>query len=319
MDRVPSPFHPIIYGKALFIPVDYHKTEIFNYPLSCFNSSLCETKLFTTVEDAIAYSPDIIFLAEGALPPEDCKKIKGDAVLILRAGDVRYTPYGSLMKYIGIADLCLVGFEGYLSKIYSRLLNMPCYRLWEPVSKDILLPPIVSGFQNEAVFVGNYYSHLPGGTERVDTLKFIDGNNIKIDIYGNMPICSSTGNHGSIEYNDVFDLYNKSFTVIAEHNYTDVDGCLNPRILMALASGSCCVARYFPQCECLFKNWEDIIFYRHKYELLDILNFLRKNAHIRNEIAGKGQETYRQKYSYANYVLELKNILHLYAEYHRTY
>ena len=88
-----------------------------------------------------------------------------------------------------------------------------------------------------------------------------------------------------------------------------LDGYFTHRNLIALASGSCVLMKHFPGIEQFFTNWEHCVFYKTNYELLDIIEFLKREPSIRNKIAKNGNSYVRQNYLNSNFAYNFYQIL----------
>ena len=278
--------------KILLIPLDYYKhiehPELFSDLITAFNKKT-ETKIYTTQDEAINFSPDVI-LFQGSLSVGDLAELKEHtkAKVAMWTGDFRYAPTQSLMDYKQVADLYLLPFCGEQLLIYENILAKPCYFLWEYIQDWRFIEPktLESG---DVVFVGNCYEAF--GNDRVELIDFLAKHVPGFKAYGSCP-----QTNGMINYKDVPNLYNNSYLVIAENNWHDVNGYFTPRNLAAMSAGSCCMHHYFPGIEKYFENFVDSVIYKHKYELLDQINFLKANPQVSNAIAKKGHEVAKVKY-----------------------
>ena len=88
-----------------------------------------------------------------------------------------------------------------------------------------------------------------------------------------------------------------------------LDGYFTHRNLIALASGSCVLMKHFPGIEQFFTNWEHCVFFRNNYELLDVIEFLKRTPVQRNKIARSGNEFVRKNYLNSNFANKYHQIL----------
>lgn len=294
--------------KILLIPLDYHlhtkDPQLFGDMFDAFAKE-CEAMMFDGyMEKAFDFKPDVIFY-QGSLTAEERKilKDKTGALWMTWTGDVRYAPMKSLIEVKDVTDVYLVPFEGKMLEYYEAVLGKPCKYIFEPLHEWKLIEPKVKT-EGKITFVGNSYDHLPGGIERMKIQGFL---NLyfkdQVNFYGSP--------NPSISNKDVPALYNDSYIVIAENNWRDVQGYFTPRNLLAMAN-SCCVAREFPDCEWHFKNYEHCIYYKHKYELLDIINMLKECPEVRNRIAQAGYNHIKEGFTYAQWVKKFKIISEYY-------
>ena len=154
------------------------------------------------------------------------------------------------------------------------------------------------------VFVGNHYESLPGGEERLEMIDFMKKHVEEFEVFG-----SISGATAEVKAKDVPDIYNNSFAVICENNMNDIDGYFTPRNIGAMAAGSCSLNRAFPGIGDLFMNYRNGINYRHKYELLDAITFLKKNPAVRYRIAKSGHLLAKIRYTNDSWVQTYLKIL----------
>lgn len=285
--------------RILYIPLDYHRHKeddrFFGDLLRAFQNQ-CECIIYDgNIDNAIAFKPTHVFY-QGSLTIEDIIKIKTATKCkwTTWTGDVRYAPMQYLMDLKEVTDQYYFPFSGELLRTYSRLLGKTCVYIYEPF-QDWRYKTPKQMTEGRISFVGNVYETLPGGTERIEISKYIGKHCSEL-------VCYGSGFDWSIKNCDVPDLYNDSYLVIADNNWNDIEGYFTPRNLGAMAAGSCCLMRTFPGIEEHFENWKHCVYYRHKYELLDIITFLKVNPEVRNRIAIKGHELATTKYSMNNFV-----------------
>ena len=288
--------------KILYIPLDYHRhresPELFTDLVNAL-----EGEIYQSSEQAVAYKPDII-LFHGGLIPSDLKilKLLTGAPVIMWTGDCRYMPQESLMMYRDIVDIFLLPFDGEHKDRFSALLCKPCYFIWEPIQnwrfkqpQDLLEGPVS--------FIGNIYDNLPGGEDRLYTMEFIDERVKEMKIRGAFPGSEPVDND-IVPY-----IYNDAYIVIAENNMHDIQYYFTPRNIGGMAAGSCVVMRWFPGIEGFFEDGHNCFIYRHKYELLDIIQFLQKNPSVRNKVALNGYLEASNKFGVKNFANRVKEII----------
>jgi len=298
--------------KLLYIPLDYcrhaESDSIFNSMLSGFNTQF-EARVFKNMEESTLFNPDLVYMHGNAISIEECHLLKKstNAFFTIWVGDVRYAPLPEAMSMIDVANLYLFPFKGEQLKSFSRILNTPCEYLFE-VFDDRQIRDVKEISSGRIVFVGNVYEHFPGGEERISLVKFIGKYTPELEYYGSFPYESNSAK-GGIDFSNVPDLYNSSYLTIAHNNRNDIDGYFTHRNLIALASGSCVLMKYFPGIEEFFINWEHCVYYKTNYELLDVIEFLKRNPDIRNKIAKSGNTYVRENYLNANFAYKYNEIL----------
>jgi hypothetical protein len=288
--------------RFLLIPLcfDLHKEQplLFTDMLSAFKKQ-GEAMIFTTMDEAIDFKPDVIFY-QGSLTKEQCVLLKTitNAYWTTWTGDMRYAPMESLMECREFTDKLLLPFTGELLHTYTLLLGKPCDFIYEPLHEwRMIEPKEMEG--GKVSFVGNIYNTVPGGEMRKELKEFIKENVPDYEFH-----------NGSIAVNDVPKLYNDSYLVIAQNNFHDTQNYFTPRNLLAMGAGSCCLAKVFPGIEQRFKNYKHCVYYRHKYELLDAIIFLRNHPEVRNKIAKQGYEL-AKNYTYSQWVKDYIKLLEI--------
>lgn len=290
--------------KILLITLDYHlhlnNPRLFGDMVTAFKAQ-GEVLLFDGYwEKAFDFKPDVIFY-QGSLTAEERQRLKENtkALWTTWTGDVRYAPMKSLIETKDVTDVYLVPFDGEMLKHYEYVLGKPCKYIFEPLHEWKIREPKIKE-SGKISFVGNSYEHLPGGSERMDLQLFLQLHCKEAEFYG-------SPNH-KIGNELVPNLYNDSYIVIAENNWRDIPGYFTPRNLLAM-SNSCCVAREFPEHEWYFKNYEICIYYKHKYELLDVINMLKECPDVRNQIAQNGHKYIKENYTYKQWVRKYLTIV----------
>lgn len=247
---------------------------------------------------------DVVFY-QGGLSKERCVeiKIKTNATWITWTGDVRYAPLHHLQECKEFTDIYAVPFSGSLLNTYFKLLGKPCRFIWEYFPYYRLREPkeLNSG---PVSFVGNVYDCVPGGTDRIELAKFLRGQLNEFQAFGSFPMEDIS----QAEVDSVPDIYQNSYLTIAQNNWHDIPEYFTPRNLQGMSS-SCCLMKWFPGIEKHFTNWVDCVYYRHKYELLDVITYLKLNPEKRNQIARKGFELVREKYCLDSWVKQFINLL----------
>lgn len=280
--------------RVLLIPLGWDKPEEHKDLVEAFNINH-KAVLYEIEGQSYHFEPDIIFY-QGGLSQSSCSLIKEttNAKWITWTGDVRYAPMQHLQECKEFTDLFLVPLMGDRLETYSNLLGKPCKFIWEyfPSHRVRLPKQIDSG---KVTFVGNVYNCIPGGESRIELAEFINNHINESEIYG------SSEKTKQIPVESVPDLYQDSFIVIAENNWHDINGYFTPRNLQGMSS-SCCLMKWFPKIERFFTNWHDCVYYNNKYELLDIIDYLKRNPDKRNEIAFNGQKTFKERFTLNNWV-----------------
>lgn len=281
--------------KTLLVPLDFHRHKeddrlFLDMQLAFHQYGEC-MMYEGNVDQAIAYKPDLVFY-QGSVDHEDCLKIKMETKCkwATWTGDVRYAPMQYLMQARAFTDVFFFPFSGNLLSNYRKLLKTRCVFIFEPIQEWRYVAPKYLA-EGPVSFVGNVYTHLPGGDVRNELQSFVSAGHHKLDLYG------EGMERGKIDKYLVPEIYNNSFAGIAENNWSDIDSYFTPRNLSIMAAGSCCLAKTFPGIQYHFTSWVDCVYYNDKYELIDVIAFLKANPGVRNEIARNGHEHVLSNYN----------------------
>jgi hypothetical protein len=281
--------------KILWIPLDYHRheasPELFTDQLNALNT-VAEARIYSDLGLTRDFSPDVI-LFQGSVGWVELMELKHatGALICMYTGDGTHLPPQSFVTYKAIVDMYLVPFSGRSLEPYQTLLGKPCHFLWEAIQNWRFVPnrQMDSG---PITYVGNHYAHLPGDQPRLDLAAFVKDAVPELRIYGNGP-----RSLGTVDYTATPQLYNESFAVICENNYSDKEEYFTPRNLGAMAAGSCALHKWFPGIEKHFQNYTHGLVYKNKYELVEMLNYLKNNPSLRNHLADYGFKLANEKFT----------------------
>lgn len=295
--------------RFLLIPLDSYKHQtddrMFGDMFRAFNKDIKDEAMMYNddVQEAIIFKPDVVFY-QGGVNRDICEAIKlaTDSYWVTWTGDVRYAPMEHLVLCKDFTDLFLLPFTGNMLKRYYRCLGVPCRFIWEPFQNWKFIEPKQMN-EGKITFVGNKYNTVPGGEERGNIVPFLKQFFPEFEAYG------SGWDKEPIDNFSVPQLYNDSYAVICDNNWNDIASYFTPRNLNAMSAGSCAVMRYFPNIEQFFKNYEHCIYYKHKYELLDVLSFLKNSPDIRNKIARQGYDHAKKNFTFDNFVEQFKAVI----------
>lgn len=296
--------------KILLIPMDWHRDkespELFTDMLNAFNIENVAIIHNGDMERSIDFKPNIIlYQASLSLDELACLKVETKAIIFMYTGDGTFLPPQGMINLKYIIDVFLLPFSGKNLEPYQTLLGKPCHFIWEPIQNWRFIPNKQMEDGNIS-FVGRYYRNLPGAKGRKEDLLFIHShlpkNPTPLNIYGCMEM-------PEINYREVPNLYNKSFAVICENNYSDREDYFTPRNLGAMAAGSCALHKYFPGIEKHFQNYVHGMYYKNKYELLECINFLRANPDYRNHMADQGFKLVNENFTMIHWVQKFMEIV----------
>lgn len=224
-------------------------------------------------------APDVIYFQSGAIPVpgvEIMKSINPKAIITQWTGD--YRPEG--FDYFREAGkYCDVSFKADLENLYPEL---NCKFLPHGVAEWQFreINPDAKGI----IFIGNAYTHLPGGKERYDLCKELS----KRDDFA----WWGTGSpNGSIEYIKTPDEYNKHKFAICSSVYNDAKGYFGQRPLHAMAAGCCAIIRDFPNDYDFFPSIKTCIKYSPEVETLYDLWYKLSIADVDGNMLSEEQQT----------------------------
>lgn len=269
--------------KLLYISLGFQPNDFYDSFCKYF-----DCKLYTGVQDAIAFNPDYIHLHAGSLSLEDATllKSKTNAIWTQFTGDCSTEPLEPVTRLKDICDITLLTIAEGLGHLYQD-----CKRVtWMPEAVLPMKQPkeLTDG---KIVFVGNYYDHLPDGNQRreiCETLHKTYPN--KFECYGSMPFSK-----GEIPYTQVPDLYNDSFIVIAHDNNSSVKKYFSQRYLAAMGT-SCCVGK---RVEGML---DDYLSYPNLAAMLFTVKYLYDNPYVRNDIAKRSFKVINEGFTYDKWV-----------------
>lgn len=272
--------------KLLYISLGFEPNDFYDSFCKYF-----DCKLYTGVQDAIAFNPDYIHLHAGSLSLEDATllKSKTNAIWTQFTGDCDLKPLEPVTRYKDLCDITLLTIAEGMKESYpdnKRLTWMP-----EAVVEPLKPKELNDG---KIVFVGNYYSHFPNGEDRADMCRMLSKQfGDKFECYGNFHI-DGVNCKGTIKYEDVAKLYNDAFLVIAQDNFTQVNHYFTQRYLLAMAV-SCCVgfnAKGLGLDAMSYMGYNDLSYLRY------VIDHLYTYPEKRNLIAHNGHRCVKDNFTY---------------------
>lgn len=296
--------------KILFIPLDFLAD-----PHQDFYKQLCkqfETLYYTDNASAIAFNPDYIFVHSSALEIEKLLEIKNNtnAFILQWTGDCRNELLPAVMAYKDISDITLLACGIAQKKMYEAALNQKVFYLQHAVEDKQFLPIQENISDKKIIFIGNNYHQFPGAVERTQLCSILSKEfSSQFEVYGNGFDSPEFNNKHSVAYLETSSLYNKSYIGISANSFNDKEGYYSNRLLDIMASGCCCLVRYFPKLEELFYDMENCVFYRSNEEAIEKIKYLIENTKIRNSIAYMGQHRISARHTYYSRVNEIIEIL----------
>lgn len=287
--------------KLLYISLFPHGANDFYYALKKYFN----VRLYTGLQDAIDFAPDIIHVHSGALGIDEAfiLKMHTQAFWSQFTGDCSDNKLEPVMRCYELFDLTLLTIAEGKKELYKDLKRVE----WMPeaVPENISAPKELT--DGKIVFVGNYYDHFPQGNERRKICEVLsEAYKDKFEVYGNFNV-QGVNCLGTIPYEKTLELYNNAYIVISQDNFTKINRYYTQRYLAAIGT-SCCVgmkidgmAKDFPV-DCFFR-------YNDVNELLKTVEYIYQNPEIRNATAKRGHDVIKQKFTYEKWVERYINLL----------
>ncbi len=296
--------------RLLFIPQDYEYV-----PYKEFFVELCKqfySVYYTDQTTALDFKPDYVFVHSSAINPFVLIELKEqcNCYIIQWTGDIRPEPLEQVLNYKGIADLTLLASGIGQKEMYEKAMNGPVNYLQHFVSQSQYIP-VNNEPNNNILFIGNAYSHFPGGAERNELCAKLSGLYPNFEVIGNGFNTPEYNNHRTVLYNDTQPLYNSAYISISANIYNDCEGYWSNRPLNIMAAGGCCLMRYVPGMERVFKDGEHCVFYKSNEEAVEKIEILVNDKELRNKIAAAGQKLVMEFHSDKYRVGEIKKYLDL--------
>lgn len=273
---------------------------------------------------------DYILLQSGAIKSDglfglrSTKNRSGGAKIIQWTGDARAEAMENVTQYKGIADLTLLAVGVGQREMYETALGCPVDYLQQGVFNSFFIEP-KELTEGKAVFIGNNYDHFDGAVERSAlcerlSLHFSFDHLIYFEVIGNGFVkeqyvasidqhVNLYSNYRSIPYVDSAKIYNESYISISHACFNDIEGYYSNRTIDIMASGGCCLQRWFPGIENYFTDGYDCVVYRTNEEALEKIQYLIERPEVRNMIARNGHNTAKQKHTFAVRAKEIKQLI----------
>lgn len=294
--------------RLLFIPMDYHLEP--NKPWFDAFSEHFETEYYRNYSQAISFTPDYIFMQSGAISAEDVSMLKQTLSMLMPnvkviqwTGDARPDLLSEVINTA--ADITFLASGIAQKEMYEKALQHPVHYLQHAAHEFREVNHDASGI----VFVGNNYDQFPGGKERNELCELLTNEFDDFNVYGSGYNLPQYRNPATIPYNEVTDLYNRSYISISASIFNDMEGYWSNRPLDIMAAGSCCLMRYSPNLEKYFTNGVDCAFYHNNEEAVDLIRYLKSKPITRYEMARSGQVTISLKHTYKYRVQQIMEVL----------
>lgn len=225
---------------------------------------------------------------------------------------------GNLDDWMKINNLCafdaIITSSEYLERKISEISVdlgkklLGNVHLGIPVDLEEALNNTHIKFSNREVdisFIGNVYDYSRS------IVKYLDINdNVRFEFYGNLGLDNHIWNKyhkGKVEHKDLQNIYLNTKIVIEDIGPRNI-GTINLRVFEASACGCLIISNYDEALLELFKE-DEIIMYRDKKELNDLINYYLDNEDERICKAKKLHDVVWSKYKFDNQALKFLNLI----------
>lgn len=292
--------------KLLFIPLLPGNPETDDlYKAFC---KKYEVHFYTSINPAINFDPDIVYIHSGALSLEvvqvlkDCTK----AIWTQWTGDCAEGHLlEPVLRYKSICDVTFLACGAGLKKEYEKELGHPVHWLPHAVADWQFRP--VNPDAKGIVFVGNNYTHFSGGVERKE-LNDLLRERADFTLYGsgwngaNSHLQKFPESH-PVKWESLPDIYNNAYIGLSNNLINNVPLYFSNRPLNVMAAGSICLMRYVPGIEEYFTHGYDCLIYHDIDQAISEIKYWHEaTTQARNAIAENGQNVVRRFFMYENIV-----------------
>jgi spore maturation protein CgeB len=131
--------------------------------------------------------------------------------------------------------------------------------------------------------------------------------------YGDRFGCYGLGQKGGMIMPDVENkIYNHSKIAISQNNYLRQD-YTSDRIWRIMATGTFCLARYFPGIEKIFEKEKHLDWFTNFEEMRMLIDYYLGNDNERMEVAEEGYKLVTTSHTWKSRINELKNTIKIYV------
>ena len=242
---------------------------------------------------------------------DEARKICPNVVITNWSGDVRA---GAITSFVDVAhhiDHALISSTGQLELYKKAGCNNIKY--WQiGYNPKINFPLNKTEFKYDVSFLGNHYGNMfPDGNLRNSVAVALRKEfGTRFGLFGN----GYKPNAPSIEPIKSNEAYNQSICTLSISNFNSISHYFSDRLLSCLASGRPTISWYFPGYESYFVDGKEIFIVRSAKEIIDKVNYCKKNPDIATEIGKNGQQRVLKEHTFTSRVVELihmTNLTHL--------
>lgn len=263
----------------------------------------------------IAHKYDIIFLqvqTKGIIYPETAKVLSENAEVVFNwTGDVRediswFETIGEsvITLFTNMTDVNKMRGKGFKSDYLQTGYDHIYYYDAGQERKDQL------------VFCANYYYDMqfPLTSQRANAVQLLQNNfPLNFILYGMNWHKTGINSMGKINNLKEAELYNNS-TLSLSISHFNYSKYFSDRLLREMACGCCVLSHKFQDCESLFSDGENIVFWENHTELIEKVKFLLEHPNTARKIGKTAAELVSKTYKWENVIDNLKVLFEKYKK-----
>jgi spore maturation protein CgeB len=236
------------------------------------------------------------------------KEICPKTIITNWTGDVRSEAKDEFVSIGKVIDHSLISSVGQLD-LY-RAAGLSNVKYWQVgYSPTFTYPMHQTGFRYDVSFIANNYNdQFPGGALRLESVNRLKSiYNVRFGLFGSgYPFPTSIATPA--ENNQI---YNNSMCCLSISNFNDLSHYFSDRLLSCLSSGRPTITWHFPGVESYFVEGSEIFVARSTTDILDAIEFCRKNPGEATKIGLNGHKRVSREHNYTSRILELLEICEL--------
>jgi spore maturation protein CgeB len=259
------------------------------------------------------YKPDIVFINNGnGIKTSTIDNIKKDMVktkIFLWYGDQRGGAIESVAKIGAACDALLL--NNHHRSQWNDYYKLGVKKIYEhhSASDTSIFAPITT--ENDecydvAFFGGNYGTKFPESENRLKLIKRLH-NKFNLIVYGlNWP---NYFNRGGRVYREHFSkAVARAKITIGINAFNNIAGYTSNRAWNCMACGKPHVMWYYLDAESMFKNWDNVIWFKDIDDSVKIIKELINDKDTRTSIGDSGRKHIIENHTYEKRALEIKEM-----------
>ena len=228
---------------------------------------------------------------------KEAKNLLPNSIFTNWTGDVRAVPKPGVIEIGKVIDITLIVSTGQIDLLKKHGLrrveflqtgvNVQKFCRFSEEKRDRLYNKL----GHDIVFCANNHTCYPGATLRnkvVSRLCHEFGN--KFAVYGKRWEKYGSSARAPIPYNDQNRVYNGSKIVISINNFNNIDMYFSARQLNGMAAGTLTLSAYIPGLEKYFKNKQDLVWFKHADECINLAKYYLEHNEEAREIGINGSQ-----------------------------